>query len=863
MARPKSNGIFCIVCTLLCMLAFRLAISQSLNVSFEHFNHEDGLSTPVTKIAQDSFGFIWLGTMDGIKRFDGKTFIAYRNNPEDSTTLCNNIINDLCVDPSNRIWTATNGGLCYFNFEDGQFHSIQFDNTLEKIDRHRVHAVTPAHKEGIWFATKTYLHHLQEGQPLKSYPLPFKNELIIKCLTADHGNRVWIGTSSGVYVFFIKTGKILHKEITSPFTVEKKLNATVHPIIPFEEDTFLIGSWYGGLQKIYIADDQLHTTYLPDDAETNQRKHVIKSICKGRQGQWWIGSYGNGLSVFDAATSTYPYHFHHQPADEMSLGNEYINDVFTDNAGILWVGTSAGLDKFDPFTQQFTSIPIPLSSSEFSVYRLPSCITEDINDRPYLWITVPGAGLFHYHTLQHTFELHQHDPGNPHSLPDNTLYHVYYDDTGHMWVGTRAGVYLFDPTQRKFLPPPLPAGSVIPSVNGMLQDQRGHYWFSTNASGVFHFDRDKHVLKQYSFDPTNPNSFPDNRIFSMIMSREGNIWVGTQNKGLCLIVPATGHITQFEHEKNNPASLPDNGVYDLYEDVNGNLWIATENGFAFMDSKTGLFKTYTTHDGLCNNDVFSIMPDRQGHLWLATNNGLSQFNPVHKTFKNYYISDGLPTNSLAGAVTYTSAGMMYYGSMGMISYYRPESMKINHRVPPLIITNVRIFDQEVPVRRKGEQLQPIHLSYRKNMITLDFAALNFTNPALNQYAYQLEGFNENWIYCGSKQTATFTNLDGGTYTFRVKGSNNDGIWNEEGAKVILIVHPPIWKTWWFYLLCSAIVMSILFIIYRIRINQLLRLQQIRLRISRDLHDDIGSTLSSISMISSMAAAQTPEATKAM
>jgi ligand-binding sensor domain-containing protein/two-component sensor histidine kinase len=862
MARPAQSSIIRFVCTFLCMLAFRFAVSQSLNVTFEHFNHEDGLSTPVTKIVQDSFGFIWLGTMDGVKRFDGENFVSYRSNPRDSNTLCNNIINDLCVDQSNRIWAATNGGLCYFNFEDGAFHTIRFDNTVEQIDRHRVHAVTAGQEEGLWFATKTHLHHLMEGQPVKSYPLPFKNDLVIKCLTADHENRVWIGTSAGVYVFLSASATFLYKEITSPFSLEKNLNVTVHPIVPFRKDTFLIGSWYGGLQKIYIDGDQLYTTILPDEAETNQRKHVIKAVCKGVEGQLWVGSYGNGLSVFDAVTSTFPYHFHHHPAEALSLGNEYINDVFSDNAGILWIGTSSGLDKLDPYTQQFTSVSIPSSSGEFSVYRLPSCITEDKNDPQYLWISVPGAGLFHYHTQQHTFELLQHDAGNPYSLPNNTLYHVFYDVKGLMWIGTRTGVYLFDPVHRKFIPPPLPEGSVIPGVNSMLQDRHGHYWFSTNSSGVFHFNTDNQILKHYYYDTSVSNPFPDNRIFSMILSKEGNIWVGTQNKGLCQIEPASGRITQYEHVKNNPASLPDNGVYDLYEDPEANLWIATENGFAFMDSKTGLFKTYTTHDGLCNNDVFSIQPDREGHLWLGTNNGLSQFDPDTRTFKNYFINDGLPTNSLSGAVAKTSEGILYYGSMGMICYFRPESMKINPRIPQVIITNVRIFDKEVPVMRDGENLQPIHLSYRKNMITLDFAALNFTNPALNQYAYRLDGFDENWIYCGSKQTATFTNLDGGTYTFRVKGSNNDGIWNEEGAKVILIVHPPFWKTWWFYLLCAILVSSILFIIYRIRINQLLRLQQIRLRISRDLHDDIGSTLSSISMISSMAAQQMPEAKKA-
>jgi ligand-binding sensor domain-containing protein/two-component sensor histidine kinase len=836
--------------------------SQPLNVSFEHFNHEDGLSTPVVKIVQDSFGFIWLGTMDGIKRFDGGHFVHYRNNPQDTTTVVNNIFNDLCVDPDNRIWAATNGGLCYFDFADGRFHTIHFDNTVEKIDRHRVHAVIPSQGGGVWFATKTQLHRWTHNKPIKSYPLPNAKELTIKCLYDDQDKRIWIGTSNGVYVFLTEKDTFLHKQITSPFSIEKNLNVTVHPVIPFQKDTFLIGNWYGGLQKIFITGNELNTIYLPDEKENNQRKHVIKTVCKATPGKWWVGSYGNGLSLFDGATSTFTHHFHHNPSDGRSLSNEYIIDVYTDHSGILWVGTSTGLDKFDPYIQQFTSVPIPMSAGEFSVYRQPSCIIEDKYDPDYLWLTVPGAGLFHYHISQHTFTLYQYDPADKNSLPDNTLYGIYYDDKGLMWIGTRSGLCIFDPVQKKFFPPPLPSGSVLPSVNTTLQDKNGHYWFATNSTGVFHFDRDLHQLKHYRYDPLIPNPLPDNRIFSMIMSKDENIWVGTQNKGLCRIVPTTGEITQYEHDKNNPVSLPDNGVYDLYEDPQGNLWIATENGFAMMDTETNSFKTYTTNDGLCNNDVFSILPDKEGNLWLASNNGLSKFDTESMTFRNYYINDGLPSNSLSGATTRTNDGLLYFGSMGMISYCRPELMKTNFHIPHIIITNVRIFDEEVPVMRDGENLRPIHLSYRRNMITLDFAALNFTNSALNQYAYKLEGFDDNWIKSGDKQSATFTNLDGGRYTFRVKGANNDGIWNEEGAMVLLIVHPPFWKTWWFYLLCMIGLSAILFAAYRVRINQLMRLQQIRLRISRDLHDDIGSTLSSISMISSMAAQQMPEAKKA-
>ena len=338
----------------------------------------------------------------------------------------------------------------------------------------------------------------------------------------------------------------------------------------------------------------------------------------------------------------------------------------------------------------------------------------------------------------------------------------------------------------------------------------------------------------------------------MMSNHDGNIWIGTQNRGLCRLDPLTGKFIYFLHDRKNPGTIPDNGIYDLYEDENHHLWIATENGLAEMDLRDFTIKNYSTNDGLCNNDIFSITPDLQGHLWLATNNGLSKFDPSTPFFKNYFIHDGLPTNSISGSVCCTTDGTLYFGSSGMISFCEPENMKMNKRIPPVVITNFKIFDQQAPVMRNGDMLQPVRLSYKENMITFDFAALNFTNSILNQYAYKLEGFNADWIRCGNKQSATFTNLDGGTYTFRVKAANNDGVWNEQGTHVLLVVNPPFWETWWFYLLCASFVAAVLYIIYRFRINQILKLQQIRMRISRDLHDDIGSTLSSINMISSMA-----------
>ncbi len=836
--------------------------AQQENIRFEHFTQDHGLSAPVTKIAQDHFGFLWLGTTDGLNRFDGKNFIVYRNIAGDTHSLVNNIINDLNVDSQGRVWVATNGGLCYYHFSDDAFHAITFNDTLEKIDRHRVHAVVDAKDGGIWFATKTILHYWREHQPVESHVISRATDFTIKCLYVDPNHHVWIGTNDHLFAINTDSKKLISTKITSLFSRETKLRVTIHPIIPYQKDTLLIGSWFGGVHKIFLSGDSIQSISLPDELETHPRKHVVKGMCRDQSGAYWVGTYGNGLSILEAPSATFTGHYHHDPADPKSLSSEYVYDVFIDASGILWIGTEEGLDKFDPLTQQFKSIPIPSPSTGFSVYQLPGFMVEDIHDPQWLWITVSGLGLFQYNASTRQFNHYYNDPKQPGSLPDNTLFTLYQDDQGRNWVGTKSGLCLLDTRQNKFTPVTFPGQMMPLSVHKIIQDQQKNFWFATYSSGVYYYNELEKTMIHYAYDETNPNSLPDNRVFCMMADHDGHIWIGTQNRGLCRLDPLTGKFIFFKHTKSDLGTIPDNGIYDLWEDANHHLWIATENGLAEMDLNDFSIRIYTTKDGLCNNDIFSIMPDHQGYFWFATNNGLSRFDPVKKTFKNYFMHDGLPTNSISGALYSSSDGTLYFGTSGMITYCQPGFMKMNKRIPPVVITNFKIFDKQVPVMRKDEMLQPIHLSYRENMITFDFAALNFTNSLLNQYAYKLEGFDDQWIYCGYKQSATFTNLDGGSYTFRVKAANNDGTWNEEGTYATVIVHPPYWKTWWFYLLCALVVTGILYIIYRFRINQLLKLQQIRLRISRDLHDDIGSTLSSINMISSMATQTHPEEKKA-
>jgi len=840
-----------------CILFTHAVPAQRSSISFEHFTSEQGLSAPAWQITQDPYGFVWLGTSDGLNRFDGRNFIVYRNIAGDSTSLANNIINSLCIDQLGHVWAATNGGVCYYDFEDDAFHHISFPDTLEKIDRHRVHAVTTDHHAYIWFASRTHLHRWRPGQSVESIAVPGNDQLHIKYLYADDHDQLWLGTNDGIIRYSLTTKKFTRLVITSPFTLENKYSATVHPILPYKNDTLIIGSWYGGLQKVFPVNDELQSIPYIDDQETDPRKHVVRGMCAGPNGTYWVGTYGNGLSVFDSRTSNFTAHYHHNPSDTKTLSNDYINAVFTDNTGIVWVGTDAGLDKYDPFTQQFQSISIPTTSGGLSVYRTPSSISEDEQHPEQLIFTLSGEGIYQYNTNTDEFTLHRNDPRDPQSLPDNSVNTVFRDHQGRRWVGMRSGVCLANEDFTRFTRLRIPGDELSAAIHKIIQDRDDNFWFASFSNGVFHYDENTRQLTNYAHDEANPNSLSDNRVFCLLMDHDGMIWIGTQNRGLCRLNPLTKEIVNFLHDKKNPLTIPDNGIYDLHEDTNHQLWIATENGLAKMDLKNFAITNYSTKDGLCNNDIFSITPDQEGYYWLCTNNGISRFDPHELTFKNYFISDGLPTNRLTGSVYHSQNGILYLGTSGRITYCKPDMMQTNRHIPSVVITNFKVFDAREPIMRQGPDLEPIKLSYKQNMITFDFAALNFTNSILNQYAYRLEGFDDHWIYCGNKQSATFTNLDGGTYTFHVKAANNDRVWNEEGAKVVITVKSPFWETWWFYLLCVLAISAILYGAYRFRIQQLLRLQQMRLRISRDLHDDIGSTLSSINMISSMANERSP------
>jgi ligand-binding sensor domain-containing protein len=564
--------------------------------------------------------------MDGLNRFDGKNFTVFRNILQDTNSLINNIINDLYVDPQNRVWIATNGGLCYYSYQDQMFHRIDFSDSLEPTDKYRVYAIAGNQQEGIWFATKSKFHHIDvQTHTVSSYAIPSAPNLHLSEIFWDQANRLWIGTNqSKIYLFDPVSKNLKSGPINSMYSSQLNLTITSRVIQNFDGDTLLMGSWYGGLQKVYSKDQLVYCKEIINGISSDHKKNVVTGIRAWKNHQWWIATYGAGLFLYDGPSNRFIKSFRHQENNVHSLSNDYIHTILVDDQGILWIGNENGLDQYDAEANHFKLIKIETQTSETSILRVPSSMIENLKDSSQLWITISGIGLFTFD--RNTAVYKEYPLSFDHQPVDKNMYCVYYDHHRVLWIGSRTRLYCFDPLQNKVWLP-CKVDSMMPrGVHTILKDQNGKMWFATNLSGIYSYDEKESTWQHYTYEANTKNSLPDNRIFSMILDHTGKIWLGTQNKGLCSFDPSTESIVTYEYQKGKLSGLPDNNVYDLYEDTDYTIWIATENGLAALDKERIKIKSYHMEDGLSNNIIFSITPDHHGHVWLATNNGISDFD---------------------------------------------------------------------------------------------------------------------------------------------------------------------------------------------------------------------------------------------
>ncbi|MGM9509094.1 two-component regulator propeller domain-containing protein [Larkinella sp. GY13] len=857
-----------------------LAFAQQTPVLFEQLTAKDGLlGNNVRSIIQDRRGFLWFATYGGINRFDGYAFKGYQYDARDTTTLGGNHVIDLWEDPNGFIWAAiSNGGLARLDPKTDRVKRFMANrNRARSLHTNDVTAVRGDRYGNIWVGTieglcrfdpktETFTRYRCDPADPTSpstntmiSDLHESNDGTIWVATIDHGvNRISYKPGSGGKSPVITFIRFEHNP-TDPASISSNQVMDV-----FEDHTGTL--WIGTLNGLNRFDQ--HTgrrtaLYLHDadnPASLSSSWISQRAIAEDQHGNLWIGT-NNGLNRLNPDRTHFD-RFYHDPGNLNSLNDNIIRTICIDRTGIVWLGTNdAGISKFDPnrrtlvFTGYHSNQSNPMSG-----YNIRS-ICQDNTGK--FWIGTEGGGIFRYDPSTRQYRNFR-QTSRPNGLPTNFIGPMLKDRDGFIWVGmgsdwnsgTRGQIGRLDPKTGQvkiFLPFQVPHSYAF--ILNIFEDERGFMWFGTGNLGVISYDRKRNHWKQYNHDPGNPATLRGKWARAVVSDRRGHVWVGT-DAGLDRLDYETGQITHFVNNPKEPNSLISNYILSLCVDRIGRLWVGTDGGLCRFDPVHQQFILYTEKNGLIDNSITNLVEDNDGNLWLNTAKGICRFSPKTGIFtafdannadNNYFISG----NINIGATLKDADGNLYFGGKTSITQFHPHHLRFNPTKPPVVLTALRLFDKPLP---GTFDRQTLTLDHDQNSLTLEFAALNYTSAAKNQYAYQLKNFNHDWVYAGTRRTVTYTNLDPGTYTFRVKGSNNDGLWNHAGTFLTIVIEPAWWQTVWFKILMLITIVGLAYAFYHYRLAQLRHIQTLRDQIARDLHDDVGGVLSSISFYSEAASA---------
>ncbi|MHA4806651.1 hybrid sensor histidine kinase/response regulator transcription factor [Flavitalea flava] len=535
--------------------------------------------------------------------------------------------------------------------------------------------------------------------------------------------------------------------------------------------------------------------------------NLVRSIWVDRKGNCWIGSINGGLELYNSGSHSF-YRYQNEPGDPFSLSQRTISAIFEDNQGNLWVGTHrAGVNIWMPGNEKFGVIRQGSSPTSLS-YNDVKSFCEDSQGK--IWVGTDGGGLDLFDREKKSFRHFRYDPFNTKSIGSDAVLDIMEDRQGRLWISTwGGGLNLFDPRTGMFTRlkhDPKDANSISSDyVQKVLEDSKGNLWVATYYGGLNLLDRKTKKFSRLIQGATNQSHISGNNCISLAEDKSGNIWIGTDDGGLNEYDPSTG---QFSHYFSNMEKAPDLRV--LFVDHKGRIW-AGQKGLYLFDATRKTFSLYTDKAGLAEEFIKSITEDEKGDFWIAGSNGLTQFNPETFSFKKYNPGDGLQSLEFeANACLKTKDGEMFFGGVNGFNAFYPSSIRMNPFIPPVFITGIQVLNKKI---NAGKDLQ---LSYKQSTLSFNFAALNYTAPENNLYAYKLEGFDQDWNYVNKERKATYTNLFPGEYIFRVKGSNNDQIWNEQGTSIRVVIQPPFWNTWWFKGIAGILLITGILVFYRMR-----------------------------------------------
>jgi len=822
----------------------------------------------LVSMMKDSKGFVWFAMTGGINRYDGNEFKIFRTNPEDSTTISSGGPAAIAEDKNGIIWIDCTipQGLNAYNPATGKFtryseipyykHKLPDNRILNMLVDSNNLLWMCAEGEGVysWDRKTNMIKHFTHNPDDSS---SLANNNVWSCALTYDGN-IYFCMPGDVDLFDVKKNKFTHYSIH-----------TTDPSPPF--GIWNIGVFCDSKKHVWISTDEGLSIFdssmkqiiaYPQDVTGAMSTDMGKQLKETPDGKLWINT-DHGLYVYDPSTkniSTYK----HDDKDINSISAYMDGGLLYDQSGVMWIQGGYPVNKVDVSPEQFHTTLMDdkdklLPGSFRCVYQNPS---------GQIFVGGPlGIFTFDYDTKK--FLPFTPDASAKKMLSTHKLQNIYQDKNGVYWFGVDfTELISYDPKTKnwsawQYNKAHDPDSLGVQNIHATLQNDDGKIWFGGTSSLCTYNSLTK-KFKSYLIDPRNQRTSV-NSIYVIIKPGDGKLWFGSL--GLSYYDVKKDSVIHVAFKQNTAARILSNSrISSALQDDSARVWFGTEgNGMFLYDFRTGQCKRISTADGLPNDRIFGISKDLHGILWIGTDGGLCKYNPSRNLFdaknkgdfRTYTASYTFPLRAFSG-----SDGTLYFRAYALagLLYFHPDSLKDNAFIPPVLITDFKLFNKSVSAGDSThvldstiETTREITLSYKQNIFSFTFAALSFVHPENNKYAYKLAGFDKDWTYTdASHRFASYTNLDAGDYTFEVKGSNNDGVWNESPAIIHLIITPPFWETWWFRTLIILAALGLTYGIYRYRLQEVIRLQNIRNKISGDLHDDIGSTLNSISVYSEVA-----------
>jgi ligand-binding sensor domain-containing protein len=820
-----------IACMVLVMSSQESSQCQTSDLKFDHISVEQGLSQDIVwSIAQDKQGFMWFATENGLNRYDGYSIKVYKHNQHDLTSLAANDVRRLFLDRSGTLWIIQYGFISEYDSERDAFINLHFDfATYCAYDDQHSHLLLGTDKGLMKLNTNDHsVAVLDSGAVIgKVYAM---SESVL--------GFVWVGTSNGLYRYYPGSGKFVRQEgVVMPDGVSVLLEDS--------RGRLWLDAGQRGLRRFDVADTTINDFY-PDPLDSKSLiDHAVICLFEDSRGNIWVGTF-SGLERYDPASGGF-LHYRSDPEDPYSLRSNRVYSVFQDRDGAMWIGTyRGGISRSDPYHQKFE----------------------------------------HYYSLK----------ANSTGPVGTNAFALLESSSGDLWIGTEiSGLARVERNSHRFTS--FLSNQRLGATIALEADRKGRLWLATQGTGLVCYDGSTGTMKRYRHSQTHSSSIGEDEVQSLHLDRDGILWVGLKGRGLDRYDERSDSFIHYWPDDRYPSV----GVWHIAEDRRGVLWLGSlygGSGVYCFEKSTGAFTIpgkslagpgfsgfpsiravyedsqgvfwlgswgsglyrfdpikqtvtqFTEVEGLVNNFVKGMLADSRENLWITTENGMSKFDPRTGVFKGFTTKDGLQSNFFwSGSFCRGRDGRMYFGGTNGFNAFHPDSTRDNPNVPPVIITRFMVLNEPMKLGSGNE----VSLGYQQDFFSFEFVALNYTAPEKNEYAYRMEGFDKEWVKAGTRRYAAYTHLDPGKYTFRVKASNNDGIWNEQGTSLSVVILPPYWRTWWFRLLAILTLAGGLSAAYVYRVRRLLEIERLRSRIAADLHDDVGSEIGHIALASQLLA----------